>query len=94
MEEAARVGLDVLVKPHVWVPERWAGSVVFSSESDWPSWFDAYESALVDCAETAAEAGADGLSVGTALLQPLALIHIWLARRKEKGVYEACVTTL
>jgi hypothetical protein len=69
IEEAARVGLDVLVKPHVWVPERWAGSVTFSSESDWQSWFDAYESALVDCAETAAEAGADVLSVGTELLQ-------------------------
>ncbi|UYH54063.1 hypothetical protein N6L26_08275 [Qipengyuania sp. SS22] len=69
IKEAARVGLDVLVKPHVWVPERWAGSVVFSSEGDWQSWFDAYATALIDCAETAAEAGADVLSIGTELLQ-------------------------
>lgn len=67
--EAARAGLEVVVKPHVWVPERWAGSVAFSREKDWQAWFHAYESALIDCAETAAEAGADVLSVGTELLQ-------------------------
>ena len=69
VRDAVDAGLQVLVKPHVWVPERWAGSVVFTDESAWKQWFAAYEAALLECAETAQETGAVAFSIGTELEQ-------------------------
>ncbi|WP_221554830.1 glycoside hydrolase family 113 [Qipengyuania qiaonensis] len=67
--QAHKSGLEVLVKPHIWVPDRWAGSITFSLESDWQAWFAAYEAALTDCADIAAKAGAQTFCVGTELKQ-------------------------
>ena len=67
ISDALRAGLQVMVKPHVWVPDRWAGVVSFTDEADWAQWFRAYEKALLECAETAGQAGAHAFSVGTEL---------------------------
>ena len=42
IRDAHALGLTVLVKPHVWVPGNWAGTVVMKSEQTWQKWFANY----------------------------------------------------
>jgi hypothetical protein len=56
-----------MVKPHVWVPESWAGAIAPRSKADWQTWFAGYRGALADIAAIAAEENADALAIGTEL---------------------------
>ncbi|MGH2342378.1 glycoside hydrolase family 113 [Segnochrobactraceae bacterium EtOH-i3] len=66
---ARMAGLKVMVKPHIWVPERWAGSVVMSSDADWSAWFARYKDEVVRLARIAAEEKAEFFSIGTEVAQ-------------------------
>lgn len=68
IQDARALGLDVVVKPHVWVPERWAGSIRFATDDDWKRWFEAYAAALRPYAEVAQRAGAHTFCIGTELV--------------------------
>jgi hypothetical protein len=67
IRDARALGLTVMVKPHVWVPESWAGTVAPRSEDGWRTWFESYRAALATIAAVAAEERADALSIGTEL---------------------------
>lgn len=67
IRDAHALGFAVLVKPHVWVPESWAGAVAMSSEEDWGKWFANYRRELDRIARVAAEEKAEALAVGTEL---------------------------
>jgi hypothetical protein len=67
IRDAHALGLAVLVKPHVWVPERWAGVVVMNSEAAWQDWFAHYRRELDRIARIAEEEKAESLAVGTEL---------------------------
>jgi hypothetical protein len=67
IREARAAGFVVLVKPHVWIPESWAGAVSPLSENDWQAWFSGYGAALYDIARIAAAENADVLAIGTEL---------------------------
>ena len=67
IRQARKQGLSVVVKPHVWVPESWAGAVEPQSEQAWGVWFAQYRSELERIARIAAAEGADALSIGTEL---------------------------
>ena len=67
IRQARKAGLSVVVKPHVWVPESWAGAVEPNSEGSWRIWFSRYRIEIERIARIAAEEGADGLSIGTEL---------------------------
>jgi hypothetical protein len=60
-------GLTVLIKPHVWVPGNWAGTVVMKSEPAWQKWFANYRREVDRIAHIAAEEKADALVIGTEL---------------------------
>jgi hypothetical protein len=60
-------GLRVVVKPHVWVPQSWAGAIEPANEDDWKKWFAGYEHAIVDIARIAAQEKVDALVIGTEL---------------------------
>jgi hypothetical protein len=57
IRDAHALGLAVLVKPHVWVPESWAGAVAMNSEEDWQEWFANYRRELDRIARIAEEEG-------------------------------------
>jgi hypothetical protein len=61
------IGLAAVVKPHVWVPESWAGAVAPGSERDWRTWFGNLRREIVRIARIAAEEQAEALVVGTEL---------------------------
>jgi hypothetical protein len=67
IRQARRLDLTVIVKPHVWVPESWAGAIEPASEQAWRTWFAGYRAQLLRIARIAAEEGADVLAVGTEL---------------------------
>jgi hypothetical protein len=67
IRDAHDAGLAVLVKPHVWIPERWAGTVAMNSDEDWQQWFANYRSELNRIARIAADENAEALVIGTEL---------------------------
>lgn len=67
IRDAHALGLAVVVKPHVWVPNRWAGTVAMTSEDDWHHWFANYRDALDRIARVAADEKAEALVIGTEL---------------------------
>ncbi len=69
IRDAHALGLAVLVKPHVWVPGRWAGAVVMKSEAAWQDWFGNYQRELEHLATIAQEEQAETLVIGTELTE-------------------------
>jgi hypothetical protein len=67
IRQARKLKFSVIVKPHVWVPDSWAGAVQPKTEQSWVAWFSLYRRELERIARIAAEEGADGLSIGTEL---------------------------
>jgi len=67
IRQAHRLGFLVIVKPHIWVPESWAGAIEPDSERSWAIWFTRYGSELAGIARIAAEEGAEALAIGTEL---------------------------
>jgi hypothetical protein len=67
IRQARKLKFSVIVKPHVWVPDSWAGAVQPKTEQSWITWFSLYRRELERIARIAAEEGADGLSIGTEL---------------------------
>jgi len=67
IHDAHALGLTVLVKPHVWVPQSWAGAVAMDTEDTWRSWFANYQIALKHIARIAEEERAEALALGTEL---------------------------
>jgi len=67
IRQAHRLGLLVLVKPQVWVPQSWAGAVEPISEDSWHIWFARYGVELERIARIASQEGAEALAVGTEL---------------------------
>lgn len=67
IRDAHALGLAVVVKPHVWVPEQWAGAVAMNSAAAWREWFANYRRALDPLATIAAEEKAEAFVIGTEL---------------------------
>src|SRR5262249_21078100 len=67
IRDAHALGLAVLVKPHVWVPQSWAGAVIMHSDANWRQWFANYRTEFARIARLAEEEHADALAVGTEL---------------------------
>jgi hypothetical protein len=69
IRDAHALGLAVVIKPHVWVPQSWAGTVAMNSEEAWGTWFANYQHELERFARIAEGEGAEGLAIGTELDQ-------------------------
>jgi hypothetical protein len=69
IRDAHALGLAAIVKPHVWVPESWAGAIAMNSDDDSQDWFANYRRALGPIARIAEEEKADALAIGTELSQ-------------------------
>jgi hypothetical protein len=67
IRQAHQLGLSVVVKPHIWVPESWAGAIEPDTEQSWTIWFNRYAAELERIARIAADEGAEALAIGTEL---------------------------
>jgi len=63
-------GLEVLLKPHLWLTERtdgtWRGDID-PSAAHWPDWSQRYSAVLLEYARLAEELGVAGISIGSEL---------------------------
>ena len=65
---AKKLGLHVLLKPHIWIiGGAWRGNIDPGSAAAWSQWFKSYERWILHYAELAAEEGADELVIGVEL---------------------------
>jgi hypothetical protein len=69
IRQAHRLGLSVVVKPHIWVPQSWAGAIEPASEQSWHIWFSRCTAELERIGRIANEERADVLAVGTELVK-------------------------
>lgn len=67
IRQAHRLGFSVVVKPHIWVPESWAGAIEPSSDESWTIWFARYNTQIERIARIAAAENAEALAIGTEL---------------------------
>ncbi|MBB3995981.1 hypothetical protein GGR95_003647 [Sulfitobacter undariae] len=66
IEQLHAAGLAAIVKPHVWVPQSWAGAIEIEAASE-DGWYSAYSEILQKIAVTAEQSKAEVLVVGTEL---------------------------
>jgi hypothetical protein len=71
IRDARKLGLTVVIKPHVWVDGSWAGAVGAGSEANWRVWFANYGTEITRLARVAAEERADIFCVGTELAKTI-----------------------
>ena len=69
IRQAHALGLAVVVKPHVWVPQSWAGAVAMTSDADWRQWFANYQREITHIAQIAEAEKTEALAIGTELAQ-------------------------
>jgi Glycoside Hydrolase Family 113 len=62
--DAKRLGMTVMLKPHIWVRGSWPGEIKMSSEADWNAFFDDYERWIVHYALLAQMYHLDALCIG------------------------------
>jgi hypothetical protein len=66
IEQLHAAGLAAIVKPHVWVPQSWAGAIELEAATE-DGWYSAYSEVLQKIAVTAEQSKAEVLVVGTEL---------------------------
>jgi sugar phosphate isomerase/epimerase len=69
IRDARALGFSVVVKPHVWVKDSWAGAVKPSTEEAWVAWFKRYRHELTRLAQISAEEKAEAFAIGTELVK-------------------------
>ncbi len=68
IRQAKKVGLHVVLKPHLWIVDgKWRGEIDFDEEKAWGQWFDSYEEWILRYADLAETEGVDILVVGVEL---------------------------
>ena len=87
IRDAHGLGLAVVVKPHIWVPQSWAGAVGMNSNADWREWFVNYQKQLDHIAYLAEDERADGLSIGTELVKTSQRPEWEEVIRSLRGIY-------
>lgn len=62
---AHEAGIRVMLKPQVWIPRNWTGTLDFESTEDWATWEADYERYILRFAALADSTGADMFCIGT-----------------------------
>jgi len=69
IRDAHALGLAVMVKPQVWVPQSWAGAIAMNFEENWAEWFANYGKEIDHLARIAAQENAEAFVIGTELTE-------------------------
>ena len=58
-------GIEVMLKPQVYIPQSWTGELSFSNEEDWSAWEHSYEQYVLEFAAIADSMSAELFCIGT-----------------------------
>ena len=86
IRQARAARLSVMVKPHVWVPESWAGAVEPRADA-WRGWFDGFQAALLPLARLSQAEGAQAFCLGTELRRTSRRVEWWEVIARIRAVY-------
>lgn len=68
IETAKSLGLEVMLKPHIWVVDgKWRGKIAFDDDKSWKTWFDAYDRWMLHYADLAEAQDVETLVIGVEL---------------------------
>jgi hypothetical protein len=91
--EAKRLGLRVLLKPHIWTRGGFAGDLHYATPSDRRTWFEQYAKFLDHYARLAQETGAEMLAVGNELSKLTLYTDEWRALiQRARSIYRGPLT--
>lgn len=76
IRDSRSLGLRVVLKPQILVPDSWAGKINMDGDSAWKQWFVNYGRLIGHYADIAEEEGADIFVIGTELNQT-AELEFW-----------------
>ena len=65
IKSARRQGLNVMIKPQVYIHGSWVGEVDFESEADWKIWEESYKNYVMAFVNIAIEEGVEMICIGT-----------------------------
>ena len=98
VEETIRLakssGVNVILKPQVYVPGGWTGDLDFKSEEEWQNWEKDYEAFLIPFAEMADSLEVEILCVGTEFKKSVKKREqFWRSLiKKIRGIYKGKLT--
>ena len=91
IDSAHRAGIKVMLKPQIYVPGSWVGSLDFDNDADWEKWERDYEKYLMRFVDMGAEMKVEAICIGTELkMSTLKREKFWRSltakvRQKYKG---------
>ncbi|MBX2892883.1 MAG: hypothetical protein KF734_18285 [Saprospiraceae bacterium] len=62
---AHEADIRVMLKPQVWIPRAWTGTLAFQSDEEWEQWEKTYERYILRFAALADSTGVDMFCIGT-----------------------------
>jgi hypothetical protein len=65
IDSAHRAGIKVMLKPQVYVPDGWPGSLDFNTDADWEKWEKEYVQYLMPFVDLGIEMKVEAICVGT-----------------------------
>ena len=65
IRRAHQKGLNVMLKPQIYVPRSWTGALSFDTEAEWAAWEDSYRAYLLPMARMAESMQVALLCIGT-----------------------------
>ncbi len=66
---AKQQGLKILLKPHLWIWDKWVGDLNFDNETDWNNFENTYRAYILDFARIADSLQVEAFCVGVELKQ-------------------------
>jgi hypothetical protein len=94
IRQAHAAGVKVMLKPQVWIPRQWTGSLDFATDAEWIQWEKDYEKYILTFARIAAQAGTDLFCIGTEFRTSIEKRPWFWTQliRKVKGIYTGKLT--
>ncbi|MBK9629820.1 MAG: hypothetical protein IPO62_01925 [Saprospiraceae bacterium] len=65
IELAHQKGIKVMLKPQVYIPRGWTGTMDYNSEEEWIQWENDYSKYILDMADLAKHSGVELFCIGT-----------------------------
>jgi hypothetical protein len=65
IELAHEAGINVMLKPQVYVPNSWTGAIDFETDKDWAAWEASYEDYIMPFVHTADSLKVNAFCIGT-----------------------------
>jgi hypothetical protein len=89
---ARQFGLQIMLKPHIWIAGHWAGAINPAAGATRQNWFEKYQTLLLRLATLAQEYKLEALVIGTELTQLSRANNWWELIARIRQIYRGALT--